>query len=128
MVPGVSLNSGYAYLVTTASTSGRSERGGSQPSMTNHIGDLSFIVNPEAVASFHDDGMVILHTGAGRLFTSNGTGARIWRGVERRLPLEAIAGEISGEYKIAHTTARDHAANFLAELERHMLIRRGAAL
>ena len=96
--------------------------------MANQIGDFSFTVNPEAVASFHDDGIVILHTGAGRLFTSNGTGARIWRGVERRIPLEAIAEELSGEYNIARTTAREHTARFLAELERHTLIRREAAL
>lgn len=93
----------------------------------NPISAFSFTVNPEAVASFHDDVIVILHTGVGRLFTSNGTGARIWRGVERRLPLEAIAEEISGEYGIARTTAREHAARFLAELERQTLIRRGAA-
>jgi hypothetical protein len=96
--------------------------------MTDQIGGFSFSVNPEAVASFHDGGMVILHTGAGRLFASNRTGARIWRGVERQLPLEAIADELSGEYKIARTTAREHAASFLAVLERHTLIRRGAAL
>ena len=96
--------------------------------MLNQIGDFSFTVHPEAVASFHDGGIVILHTGAGRLFTSNRTGARIWRGVERQLPLEAIAEELSGEYKIARATAREHAARFLAVLERHTLIRRGAAL
>lgn len=96
--------------------------------MTNQSGDFSFTVNPEAVASFHDGGIVILHTGAGRLFTSNGTGAHIWRGVERQLPLEAIAEEISSEYDIARTTARDHTAHFLAELERHTLIRREACL
>ena len=93
---------------------------------TNPTGDFSFTVNPEAAASFHDDGIVILHTGSGRLFTSNKTGARIWRGVERRLPLEAIAEELSGEYKIARNTACEHAARFLAELERHTLIQRGA--
>lgn len=92
---------------------------------TNPIDDLSFTVNPEAVASIHDDGVVILHTGKGRLFSSNGTGARIWRGVERRLSPEAIAGEISGEYNIAGATAREHTVRFLAELERHTLIRRG---
>lgn len=96
--------------------------------MTDQIGDFCFTVNPEAVASVHDDGIVILHTGVGRLFTSNGAGAHIWRGVERQLPLEAIADEISGEYKIARTTAREHTARFLAELERHTLIRREAAL
>lgn len=99
-----------------------------QRSMTKQTGGLSFTVNPEAVASFHDDGIVILHTGVGRLFTSNGTGARIWRGVERQLPLEGIAEELSGEYNIARATAREHTARFLAALERHTLIRREAAL
>jgi Coenzyme PQQ synthesis protein D (PqqD) len=94
--------------------------------MMNQISDFIFSVNPEAVASFHDDGIVILRTDKGRLFTSNGTGARIWRGVEQQLPLEAIAEEISGEYKIARTTAREHTARFLAELERHKLIQREA--
>lgn len=96
--------------------------------MTNQISDISFSVNPEAAASFHDDGIVILHTGRGCLFTSNGTGARIWRGVERQLSLEAIAEEISSWYKIARSTAREHAIRFLAELERHELIRREALL
>jgi hypothetical protein len=94
--------------------------------MTNHISNPSFTVNHEAVASFHDEGIVILHTGKGGLFTSNRTGARIWRGVEQQLLLEAIAEEISGQYKIALTTAREDTARFLAELERQKLIQREA--
>ena len=94
--------------------------------MTIQISDFSFSVNPEAVASFHDDGIVILHTGKGRLFTSNGTGARIWRGVEQQLPLEAIAEEIGNEYQIDRAIAREHTACFLTELERHTLIQRKA--
>jgi hypothetical protein len=95
--------------------------------MANQISDMSFSVNPEAAASFHDDGIVILHTGKGYLFTSNGTGARIWRGVEQRLPLEAIAEEISSWHQIALTTAREHTARFLAQLEQQKLIRREVA-
>ena len=53
--------------------------------MTNQITEINFTVNPEAVRSFHDDGVVILHAGNGRLFTSNETGARIWRGIEQQL-------------------------------------------
>ena len=94
--------------------------------MMNPISDFSFTANPEAAASFHDDGIVILHTGKGRLYTSNGTGARIWSGIEQQLPLEAIAEEISGEYKIARATAREHTVSFMAELERHELIQREA--
>jgi hypothetical protein len=93
--------------------------------MTKQISAFSFTVNPEAAASIHHDGIVILHTGKGRMFTSNQTGARIWRGIERQLPLEAIADEISGAYQIARTAAREDVTRFLAELERHTLIERG---
>ena len=90
------------------------------------MSDCSFTMNSEAAASFHDDGIVILHTGKGCLFTSNGTGARIWRGIEQRQPLEVIVEEISSEYQIDLTTARQDTTRFLAELERQKLIRREA--
>ena len=95
--------------------------------MTNQIPEISFTVNPEAVRSFHDDGVVILQAGTGRLFTSNETGARIWRGIEQRLPLETIATEISTAFQIARTTAREHTLNFLTALEQQGLIRREVA-
>lgn len=90
--------------------------------MTNQITEISFTVSPEAVRSFHDNGVVILQ--AGRLFTSNETGARIWRGIEQQLPLDTIAEEISTVYKIARTTAREHTLKFLAALEQQALVRR----
>jgi hypothetical protein len=96
--------------------------------MTNRIRDFSLTVNPEAAASIHDSGIVILHIGNGRLYASNGTGARIWRGIEEQLSLEAIADEISDEYQVARDTAREHIIRFLAELERHTLIHREAEL
>lgn len=91
--------------------------------MMNQIRDMSFTVNPEAVRSFHDDGVVILHAGNGRLFTSNETGARIWRGIEQQLSLETIASEISRAYHIAQTTAREHTLGFLTALEQQTLIK-----
>jgi hypothetical protein len=90
--------------------------------------DLSFAVNPKAAASVHDDGVVILHLGNGIFYTCNGTGARIWRAIEQRLSLEAIAQEISSAYQIALTTARQHTVRFLAELELHELIQQDVAL
>ena len=95
--------------------------------MMNQITQISFMVNPEAVRSFHDDGVVILQAGTGRLFTSNETGARIWRGIEQQQPLETIAEEISTAYQIARTTAREHTLNFLAALEQQALITREVA-
>jgi len=94
----------------------------------NQFSDFSFTVDPEATASIHDNGVVILNLRSGRLYTTNGTGARIWRGVEQQLPLQTITEEISQEYQIAHSTARDHVVSFLSELERHTLVQREAAL
>jgi len=90
--------------------------------MINRLSNYKIKVNSEAVASIHDDAMKLLHTRNGRLFSSNRTGAFIWRCIEQQLSLEAIAEKISSEYQIARTTALDHAARFLAELERHGLI------
>ena len=95
--------------------------------MTNQISNISFSVSPEATASTHADGIDILHTGKGCLFSSNKTGALIWRGVEQRHPLNVIVQEISGEFEIAQTTARMHTINFLTALEQQALIRREVA-
>ena len=95
--------------------------------MTHQASDFRFTVNPEAAASFHDDGIVILHAGRGCVFTSNRTGARIWRGVEQQLTLEAIAEKISEAYQIARGTAREHTVRFVAELESHSLVQREVA-
>ena len=94
--------------------------------MANQTNNFSFTVNPNAAASMHEDGIVILHTGKGCLFSSNGTGARIWRGVEKQLSLQAIAAEISSEYQVAPDIAHRHTVNFLAQLERQALIQREA--
>jgi hypothetical protein len=94
--------------------------------MTNQMDGHRITVSSEAAASVHDDGIVILHTRRGRLFSSNRTGAQIWRCIELQLPFEAIAEKICSEYQIASTIVREHTARFLAELERHSLIERGA--
>jgi hypothetical protein len=92
--------------------------------MINQQNDFRFSVNPEANASIHDDGVVILHLGSGQLYTSNETAASIWRRVEQQLSLEAIIAEISTEYQIACSSLREHVVHFLADLERHSLIQR----
>lgn len=86
--------------------------------------DHSFIVSPEVAASFHDNGIVVLHTGKGTVFTANKAGARIWQGIEQRLTSEAIAQEISSVYQLAQSTAREHTFRFLSQLEQHALIQR----
>jgi hypothetical protein len=95
--------------------------------MTNEISNLSFSATPEAAASIHDDGVVILHTGKGSLFSSNRTGAQIWRGVEQKLSADVIAQQLHSEYRIELKTARAHTFGFLAELQRHELVQREVA-
>ena len=95
--------------------------------MTQQTNSFNFTVNPEAAASFEDDGIAILHAGSGRLFTSNQTGARIWRGLEQHLSLDAIADRICAEYQIAKAVARQHTVRFLSELEQHALVQRGVS-
>jgi len=94
--------------------------------ITNQVTNPEMKISSDAAVSIHEDGIVILHTRKGRLFTSNRTGAYIWRCIEQRLSLETIADKISSEYQIARTTAGEHTASFLAELENHSLIERGA--
>jgi len=90
--------------------------------INNHVVKIS----PDAAASIHEDGVVILHTRRGRLFRSNRAGACIWCCIEQRLSLEGIAEKLTSEYQIARTIAREHTARFLAELERNSLIERRA--
>ena len=90
--------------------------------MKNH-----FSVSPEAAASAHDSGIVILHTGRGRVFSSNKAGTVIWRAIERGCSLDGIVEEISSKFQIAGSTARAHTLNFLAALEQQALIKREVA-
>lgn len=102
-------------------------RSGGTVRAASQMRDHRITVRSEAAASIHEDGLVILDTRSGRLFTSNLTGARVWRGLERQLPVESIADEIGREYQIDRTVAREHATRFLDELERNGLIDRGAS-
>jgi len=93
----------------------------------DQVSNYSFCLSPEATASAHEDGIVILHTGKGRVFSSNKTGALIWQGIEQRRSFDRIVEEISDAFEIATTTARAHAIKFLAALEQQALIRREVA-
>ena len=95
--------------------------------MKYDINNLNFSLSPEASASTHDDGIVILHTGKGRVFSSNKSGAVIWQGIEQGRSFDAISEEVSSEFQIAGPTARAHTLEFLAALEQHSLIKKEVA-
>ena len=83
-------------------------------------------IPPAVKASRDPDGIVLIHTTIGRLFSSNKTGARIWHYLEQQMSVDAMASEISREYGIAETAGREHVLTFLAELQRHGLIECGS--
>lgn len=85
-------------------------------------------VDSEAAASIHENGVVILHIGKGRVYAGNETGARIWRGIVQQQPLDTIASEISEEYQIPMPLACEHVGAFISELERHCLVQRQESL
>jgi hypothetical protein len=94
--------------------------------MSTNIHDHEIRISREASASAHDEGIVILDSRRGRIFSSNAAGRCIWRSIEQWLPFERVVETLASEFQIARTTAREHAAGFLAELERHTLIERRA--
>jgi hypothetical protein len=70
---------------------------------------------------------VILDNGKGRLYSSGPAGAYIWRCIEQRLSLEAIAKKLHADFQIDLTSARDHTARFVEQLDGNGLIDRRSA-
>jgi len=91
------------------------------------INDSEVTINPEAVASVHEGGVVILDNRKGRLYSSGPAGAYIWRCIEQQLSLETIAGKLHSDFQIELTTAREHTARFMEQLHANGLIERRAA-
>ena len=89
--------------------------------------DSEVTINPEAVASVHEGGLVILDNSKGRLYSSGPAGACIWQCIEQQLPLEAIAGKLHADYQVELTTAREHTARFVEQLHANGLVERRAA-
>ena len=59
------------------------------------------------------DGIVFLHTGTGKLFTSNAVGARIWRGLADQASLQSIAAGISSELGVPQQQVEQDAESLL---------------
>lgn len=86
--------------------------------------DVRVKVDAEAAGSIHENGIVILHLGNGRVYAANKTAARIWHGILQEQSLNKIANEISDEYQIPVAVASEHVGAFVSELERQSLVQR----
>jgi hypothetical protein len=86
--------------------------------------EVRFTISPDARASLDQAGIVFLHVGSGAVFSSNGIGARVWRGLRDHDSLETIAADISGEYGVPREQVHQDAAGFVADLEAKGLLAR----
>lgn len=91
------------------------------------IKDSHIRISREAAVSVHDGGVVILDNRKGRMYSSGPAGAYIWRCIEQQLPPEAIAESIHAHFQVELTTAREHTARFIEQLDANGLIERRAA-
>jgi hypothetical protein len=72
---------------------------------------------PAVRASGHPEGVVLIHTARGIVFTSNRVGAMIWTGIAQRSTLDGLTASISREFQVPADTARKDTLEFLDQLE-----------
>lgn len=75
-----------------------------------------FRIARDVKASFHPDGVVLIHLGRGTVFSANRVGAMIWNGAVARWSLDRMAASVSNEFHIPPQTAQHDATEFLAQL------------
>jgi hypothetical protein len=79
-------------------------------------GLLGFRIAPDAKASLHSQGIVLINLTRGTVFAANRAGAIIWTGAVERWSLDRIAKSISSEFHIPAQAAHDDTAEFVAQL------------
>ena len=85
-------------------------------------------INAPAVSGEIIDGeAIILHLPHGHYFSTEGSGALIWAGVEQRLPAAAIGRALAQHYNLDEEAAQAAVDTFLAKLAELDLVRPGVA-
>jgi len=77
---------------------------------------LGFRVAPDAKASTHAGGVVLMSVSRGAVFSANRVGALIWNAAAERWNLDRVVESIRCEFDIPAESAREDAAEFLAQL------------
>jgi Coenzyme PQQ synthesis protein D (PqqD) len=80
-------------------------------------GRVCFTPSSDARATVAEDGVVFLHLRSGIVFRSNRVGAAIWRALDRRQDIAAIASDIGREYGVPLEQAARDAMGFITQLE-----------
>jgi coenzyme PQQ synthesis protein D (PqqD) len=68
------------------------------------------------------DGVVLLDVGNGKIFNSNGIGARIWLKLQEGLDIAAIVDQISAEFTVPSERVRPDVEDFIEKLEANGIV------
>ena len=77
---------------------------------------------PHVRANISDDGLILLDTESGRIYSANATAARIWRGLECGQPLEEIVATIAADTGTDVAVVERDAAGFVDMLKAQSLV------
>ena len=87
------------------------------------------MVNAPAVVSEIIDGeAVIMNLDSGHYFSARGTGAAVWSLLDAGWPPESIARAVASRYKLSLGDAELALRDFMADLDRHALVRETATI
>ncbi len=95
---------------------------GTGAGMSAGAADHGSAAHLDVKASVHEDGLVLLHAGRGRVFSANRVGAHIWRGLTEGQSPELVAAAISREFEVPAERAHEDTIAFVAQLERAGLL------
>ena len=79
-------------------------------------------VHPNALTAHLAEGSVVLHMDTKLYFQLNGTGAAIWKGLERGLSESEIAAGLCERYEVSESVARDAVNRLMARLAERELV------
>jgi hypothetical protein len=86
--------------------------------------DAQFRILPDVRATTEDaDGSVLLNLASGRMFTLNGTGAKVWTMLEQGFGFEAVVDSLMQENGMPRQQVQGDVEIFLRALENKGLVR-----
>jgi hypothetical protein len=79
-------------------------------------------IDKHVVAHLRTDGVVLLNTRKGLMFSSGAAGARVWQGIKDGTRTEEVAARISQECGVDRAAVRKDIEDFVVELRSQGLV------
>ncbi|MDT9600475.1 PqqD family protein [Sphingosinicella rhizophila] len=81
---------------------------------------------PSVAGEVIDGEAIIMHLGSGHYFSTDGSGALLWAGIEQKQDMAALADALVAAYAIGRDEAEAAAGAFVTDLKANDLIREAA--